>query len=559
MDISSRDALQNRLAILHREAEEREAERIARQNKLPYVNLDKTAITIEAVKLLSESEARGAFVVAIELKVHEVALAVADPTLPQVQHVIEALAAHKYLVKVFVSSRRGIEQAWRFYRFVTPEAQKITGKITIEEKQLQSLTARLTSFGAVTEEIKKFDFSTLSTTEILLDIVLAGALANHASDVHFEAEEKDARIRFRLDGLLHDVFTNLPLRNYASIISRIKLLSELKLNVRDEAQDGRFTINLSRREVEVRISIIPAEFGETIVMRLLDPNALKTNLIDLGLRADDLALVENQLARPNGLLLNTGPTGSGKTTTLYTFLRRINEPEIKIITIEDPIEYRLPGVDQTQVNPEAHYTFASGLRSIVRQDPDVILVGEIRDLETAEIAMQSALTGHLVFSTLHTNDAIGAVPRLLELGIKPMIIGPSLNLVIAQRLVRILCKDCKRPAELSLGLETKLKNFLEKLPQRVDRGAYKNPTIFEPVGCDKCNHFGYKGRVGVFEFFEAGPEFQELLLKEVSETGLFALARKQGMVTMQEDGVLKAISGVTTLAEVEDITGKIEW
>ncbi len=550
--------LQEKLLRLRREAEERAAERLAAKLRLPHANLSKTPISLEAVKLIPEAEAKEARAAAIELKMRHVALAAVYPERASVKKIIEELTAKKYTVKLFVTSQSGIEEAWKLYKFVSEEAKDITGKVEIEKKRLEELVAKLNTFQAVAAEIKAFDFTKLSTTR-LLETVLAGSLANKASDIHFEAGEKSARIRFRLDGLLHDIYNDVPLRHYEGIINRIKLLSALKINVRGEPQDGRFTIGLSTKEVEVRVSIIPSEFGETIVMRLLDPDVINVDLERLGLRPDDLLLVKAQLKQPNGLLLNTGPTGSGKTTTLYAFLRQINSPEVKIITIEDPIEYRLEGIEQTQVDPEASYTFASGLRAIVRQDPDVILVGEIRDAETAEIAMQSALTGHLVFSTLHTNDAVGAVPRLLELGVKTSVLGPALSLVIAQRLVRILCPDCKKPETISKELAAKIKKFLECLPARVDRKAYKTATLFAPVGCDQCNHLGYRGRLGIFEFLETGTDFKEMILKEVSEASLAALARTQEMVSMQEDGVLKALTGITTLAEVEEITGPIKW
>jgi type II secretory ATPase GspE/PulE/Tfp pilus assembly ATPase PilB-like protein len=257
--------------------------------------------------------------------------------------------------------------------------------------------------------------------------------------------------------------------------------------------------------------------------------------------------------------LNTGPTGSGKTTTLYAFLRHLNSPEIKIITIEDPIEYRIEGIEQTQTNPEVGYTFAGGLRSIMRQDPDVILVGEIRDPETADIALQASLTGHMVLSTLHTNDAVGAVPRLLNLNAKPQTVGPALSLVIAQRLVRKLCPKCKKEEKLTPEFEDRIKSFLEKLPARVGRKEYEKPVLYAPGGCAECSGIGYKGRIGIFEFLEGGPELEELILKDSSEVALWRLARKQGIVSLQEDGILKAITGVTSLEEVERITGPIRW
>ncbi|RJQ29800.1 type II/IV secretion system protein [Candidatus Parcubacteria bacterium] len=444
------------------------------------------------------------------------------------------------------------------YKFVPPDTGEITGKVEIERKHLEELRDRLKTFGDVEKELNQVDFKRLATTA-LLETVLAGAISTRASDVHFEAEEKRAKVRFRIDGLLHDIFGKIPLRNYGSLVSRIKLLSGMKINVYGEPQDGRFTITLGGKEIEMRVSVIPSEFGETIVMRVLDPGATAVDLRDLGLREDDLAIVERNLAKPNGLILNTGPTGSGKTTTLYAFLRKLNDPESKVITIEDPIEYRIEGIEQTQVDPGANYTFARGLRAIVRQDPDVILVGEIRDLETADIAMQAALTGHLVLSTLHTNDAVGAVPRLVNLGVKPSTIGPALSLVIAQRLVRKLCGACRKETKQTPDIREKVKKFLASLPSKVDRAKYPLGKLYKPVGCPECNGFGYRGRVGVFEFLESGPRFEELVLKEASEVALKRIAKEQEMVTMQEDGVLKALLGLTDLEEVERVTGALAW
>lgn len=551
-------ALQEELTKLKREGEERDTERLAKKTGYPYLDLSRVPTSLEALKLIPEADAREAKLAAIELKVRQVALAVYDPDLPPTKKIIDNLTAQKYTVKLFVASLSGLEQVWKLYKFASTEKEGITGKVEMKKEELEGLTKRLTSFRAVQEEIKNFDFTKLATIEFF-ETILAGALAIRASDVHLEAEENKARLRFRLDGLLHDVFGGIPERNYESLVSRVKLLSNLKINVRGEPQDGRFTIALGDKEIEVRVSIIPSEFGETIVMRILDPGAISVSLVGLGLREDDLGIVKKTLAKPNGLILNTGPTGSGKTTTLYAFLKELNSPEIKIITVEDPIEYRIEGIEQTQVDPEANYTFARGLRAIVRQDPDVILVGEIRDLETADIAMQASLTGHLVLSTLHTNDAVGAVPRLANLGVKPTTIGSALSLVIAQRLVRKLCKNCKKLADVKPELREKIKKFLEKLPQRVNRAGYQDIKIYEPVGCDICNQFGYKGRIGVFEFLEAGPNFEEAILKEVSDISLTKIAEEQQMVTMQEDGVLKVISGETSFAEIEGVTGPIEW
>lgn len=551
-------ALQRRIQEISRAAEERDALRRAQTAGLPYVDFKKTPVSIEAVKLVPEEDAKKGKLIAVQVVNQEVALAVYDPKLPETAAVIAALETRHFKVKVFIASLSGITENWHFYSFVLSASADITGKVEISKQRMEDLAKKLTTIVAVKKELSGLDMEKTSTTA-LMEVVLAGALATKTSDIHFEAEDDNARLRYRVDGVLHDVMERLAPRNYENLISRVKLLSSMKINIHGEAQDGRFTIGLLGKEVEVRVSIIPSEFGETIVMRLLDPAAISVELPQLGLRPDDLALVEAEIAKPNGLILNTGPTGSGKTTTLYAFLRRLSTPEMKIITVEDPIEYHVKGIEQTQVNPEVGYTFAKGLRAIVRQDPDVVLVGEIRDFETADIALEAALTGHLVLSTLHTNDAVGAVPRLTDLGVKPQSIGPALSLVIAQRLVRKLCTHCKKPKELTPDLKTRFEKFLAALPARVDRKPYAAPTLFESVGCDECSGIGYRGRIGIFEFFKGGSDLEELILEKVSEVSLKALAKKQGMVMMQQDGVLKVISGITTFEEVESVTGPIVW
>lgn len=548
---------QNKVKEIRREAEERDAKRRAGKVGFPYLDAGKSPASIDALRLIPEEKARTAKVAALQIKVREVAVAAYDPSSPEAQAAGEELKAKKWEPKFFTSSLSGLEEIWRLYKFAIAEAGEITGKVDIENQKIQELSQKLVTFQAVAAEIQGFDFKKRTTSE-LLETILAGALGNRASDIHFEAKEEDALIRFRLDGILHDI-SRVPLRNYENIVSRIKLLSGLKINVKGEPQDGRFTIKLGQKEVEVRVSIIPSEFGDTIVMRLLDPDSISVELDQLGLRPDDLDMVKVEIKKPHGLILNTGPTGSGKTTTLYAFLKTIANSEIKVITVEDPIEYHIAQIEQTQVDTEAGYTFAKGLRAIVRQDPDVILIGEIRDAETADIALQASLTGHMVLSTVHANDAVGAVPRLIDLGAKPVTIGPALNLVIAQRLVRKLCEKCKTKEEITPDLAGKIKTFLEKLPERVSRAPYANPVLFKPVGCDVCNGLGYKGRLGIFEFLKGGDELADAIQKEVSQSTMRALAEKQKMVRMQEDGILKAIVGITTLEEVESVTGPLEW
>ncbi len=550
--------LLERLKRLHRDGEERAAERLATQLGLTYTDLAKTPVSLDAVRIIPEEDSRNAKAAAIEIKGSRLALGAVNPALPATKKLIDDLAAKKYEVKVIVISPTSLESAWHFYQFIKPEADVITGTVKIAKERLEALRVRLTTLDAIHKEIAASDIKKLSPVT-LIEVMLAGAMGMRASDIHTEAEEKKAKIRFRIDGILHDIFDDLPLPIYQSFISRIKLLSGMKINIRDIAQDGRFTIALGEKEVEMRVSVIPAEFGETIVMRILDPSATTVGLAELGLRPDSLEIVKNGLGRPNGLILNTGPTGSGKTTTLYAFLRTINNPEIKIITLEDPIEYRIEGIEQTQVADQSGYTFANGLRAIVRQDPDVILVGEVRDLETADIALQAALTGHLVLSTLHTNDAVGAVPRLINLGVKAVSIGPALTLVIAQRLVRVLCKECKIKAEVDPALDKKIKNFLSRLPAKVDKKQYQAYELYKAVGCAQCNGLGYRGRIGIFEFLQGGSDLERTILKEASEVSLREVAQKQEMVSMQQDGILKVLLGTTTLDEVSSVTGEIEW
>ncbi|HUZ92681.1 MAG TPA: GspE/PulE family protein, partial [Candidatus Paceibacterota bacterium] len=519
--------LQTRLAALKREGEERAAQRLAQKLGLGYVDLSRTPVSADALRILPEGAAKDAAIAVIELRGRKIAVAAVNPEFPATKKAVQDLAAKEYEVKLFVASRAGIEATWKLYKFVKNAGEEITGRVNIEQKRVEDASRRLTTLAAIQEEFGRIDYVKLEPIPIL-ELALAGAFSVRASDIHFEAGEKNAKVRLRVDGLLHDAFNGLPLRNYEAVVSRVKLLSGLKLNIREASQDGRFTINFGKKEIEMRVSVIPSRFGENIVMRILDPDATLISLSSLGFRDDDLAIVERQIAKPNGLILNTGPTGSGKTTTLYAFLRHLNDPEIKIITLEDPIEYRLEGVEQTQVDAEAGYTFANGLRAIVRQDPDIVLVGEIRDLETADIALQASLTGHLVLSTLHTNDAAGAVPRLVNLGVKTQSIGPATNLVIAQRLVRILCPKCKKKATSGVSEENR-KKFFDKLPARVDRSKYQHIEIYEAVGCAECSGFGYKGRIAVFEFLEGGPTFEEAVLKGISEAAFRELAKSQGM------------------------------
>ncbi len=553
----SKKDLDEQLKKSRRLAEENDAKRRAEQLGLPYLDLISVRVPteIKALTLVKEEDARKAHLAPLQLIRKKLLLAVFDPREKEAAAIIEELKK-KFELEIRIVSLSGLEHGWTYYRFVMEEAKEITGKVDIDETRLSELLQKIKTLDGLKKEFE--DFKSPLTSQ-LLEIVLGGSMALKASDIHLEALEDAGAVRYRIDGLLHTAFDKFSPHHYKSIVMRIKLLSNLKLNITDEPQDGRFTIGLKDRDIEIRTSIIPSEFGETVVMRLLDPLALKVNLEDLGWRKDDLVIVKAAIDRPNGLILNTGPTGSGKTTTLYAFLKNVTTPELKVITVEDPVEYHLEGVSQTQVNADAGYTFASGLRSILRQDPDIILIGEIRDQETAEISLNAALTGHLVFSTLHTNDAVGAIPRFIDLGAKPNILAPALTLVIAQRLVRVLCKQCKTPVTQTPAQAEVLKKFVAGLSARVDKTPYENMTVFASKGCDACGGLGYRGRTSIFELFEVTDKIKEAIFRNPSEMELFTLAKEQGMVTMQEDGMLKVIQGITSVDEVERTTGIVPW
>jgi type II secretory ATPase GspE/PulE/Tfp pilus assembly ATPase PilB-like protein len=431
--------------------------------------------------------------------------------------------------------------------------EKISEEIKIPPEKLDKIKKEIQNVLDFKKEIEKFFDKSASE---LLEVILGGAINLEASDIHIEPEEEQAKMRIRLDGILHDVIT-FNYKIYQRLLSRIKLLSGIKLNITDRPQDGRFTILMEDITIEIRASTLPAEHGESIVLRILNPKSL-IEIEALGLRKDLVEVFKREIKKPNGMIIVTGPTGSGKTTTLYAILKRINKPEIKIITIEDPVEYHLKGLSQTQVDPSKGYTFATGLRSIMRQDPDVILVGEIRDLETAEIACQAALTGHLVFTTLHTNDAAGAVARLVDLGVRPVSIAPALNMVVAQRLPRKVCKKCVKfvtptPEELK-----KIKEGLSKVPKNILPPSFFEPDFKIPKaqGCPACNFTGYKGRVGIFETFLVDDEMEKFILTSPSIVAMRELAIKKGMVPMHQDGLIKVLEGTTTIEEVERVTGE---
>ena len=405
----------------------------------------------------------------------------------------------------------------------------------------------------ISEFGKKIGEHVSQNTTDLLDVIMSGAIGLGASDIHFEPQETEVRLRIRIDGLLQDIYV-FEKETYHHITSRLKLLSKIKLNITDKAQDGRFSIEHEGSLIEIRTSSLPAEYGESVVMRILNPKNLRS-LDDLGLRKDLYEIFLKEIKKPNGMIMVTGPTGSGKTTSLYAFLMKIQDPEIKIITIEDPIEYHIKGISQTQAEPEKGYGFAEGLRSIVRQDPDVILVGEIRDLETAKIALQAALTGHLVLTTLHTNSAVGAIPRLIDLGTDAASIASALKMSVGQRLGRKVCAECKVMTAPSAEELAELKKGLKGLPKEIelpDLTGLKIATA-KKGGCVACNLTGYKGRKGIYEVFLIEANMERFILTNPAESAIKELAIKNGMVTMYQAGLIEIALGETTFEEVKKV------
>lgn len=454
---------------------------------------------------------------------------------------------------------------------MTPQvSKKITGEVLIPSAVMTNLQKEIRSISDFKESIEKLLKREISE---ILEIILGGAIILEASDIHIEPGEKEAKIRVRIDGILQDVIL-IDKKIYQNLLSRIKLLAGIKLNINDRPQDGRFSIVgegidevfsppkskrvsiINSKMIEIRASSLPAEYGESIVLRILSSKSL-INIETLGLREDLLTTLKAEIKKPNGTIIITGPTGSGKTTTLYAFLEKIAKPEIKIITIEDPIEYHLEGISQTQVSPEQGYDFASGLKSIMRQDPDVILVGEIRDLETVQIALQAALTGHLVFTTLHTNDAAGTVARLVSLGANPVNVAPAMNIAVAQRLIRKVCEKCGLFEKITPKELVKIKKGLKKIPAKIKIPLLKEGTkIPKARGCKYCNFTGYRGRTGIFEAFLVDDEMEKFILTSPSITALKERATKKGMVTLKQDGIIKVLMGLTTIEEVERVTGE---
>lgn len=550
---------EERTATLRKREEEELASTLAGKYGVQYLDLSSHPINIDALRVIKEDEARASEIAVFNITDKNLDVAVLSPANDKAQAAIKSLEERGYKVEVYMVSHASLEKVWDRYKDLSYSFETKSGALDISNEEILEIMSKVSKLSDISPLIQEvLTMKKAYRISKILEIILAGAVALKASDVHIEPEDETVRLRYRLDGVLTDVL-KFDKDTFELLLSRIKLVSELKLNIREKAQDGRFSIRVGDVEIEIRTSMLPGPNGESVVLRILNPDAISVELDELGIHPRLLEVLEREIRKPNGMILTTGPTGSGKTTTLYAFLKRIYTPDIKVITIENPIEYHLSGIVQTQTEAEKGYTFAEGLRSSLRQDPDVIMVGEIRDAETAEVAVNAALTGHLVFSTLHTNNAAGSFPRLIDLDVNPKVISSALNVSLAQRLVRKLCDKCKKEA----SLEGKDKEAVEAIVSSITDASYtqgvETSKHYLPVGCEACNGLGYKGRVGVYEAILVDANIEKVVINNPSERDIREAAKPQNMLTLDQDGILKVLKGVTSLEElsrVVDLSGE---
>ncbi len=510
---------------------------------MPYVNLINAPVNADLAQLLTQEESEAAHA-ALFMKIgKKLRMGVSDPKLPKAVAVIDKLKGEGFEVSLSLCSEESLSSARRIYFSDQYKKQAVIENI-VEEQDLGSFAVEIKNLGDLKDKIEKANF------DEALNYVQVGSYRARASDVHFQPEEKEVLVRVRVDGVLKPVFS-LSLKIYDGILKQIKHLSHLKLNVTNIPQDGQYSFKVNRKQINVRVSILPSHYGETCVMRLLDAETTFAGFEELGYEGEALRNIQEAVQLPHGMILVTGPTGSGKTTTMYSMLQSIDTKAKKVITLEDPIEYNLSGISQSQVNPDAGYDFSTGLRAILRQDPDVIMVGEIRDFETAETAAQASLTGHLVISTLHTNSAIESIPRLVNMGVKSFVLAPALDLIVAQRLVRKLCPYCVEERAIT-PIEKEHIEFTLQAIQAKGIEIPPAPTVLkQSKGCDKCGQTGFIGQIAVTEVLRFSQELRDLILKNAAMPDIYDYINKHSkMLSLHEDGILKVIKGVTTLDEV---------
>ncbi len=539
-----------RLEEMRKKEEEEVAQILANKYGYNYLDLGPVSINSNALKIIKEEEARVANLAVINIVGKKIQIAILSPRNEKTEALINKLSDEGYFPYIYMVSKRSLEKAWELYKDISYASESQAGTFDISGDHIVDLMSQIKSIN----DIKSMMDSLLGVKQAyrvskILEIIMSGALTLGASDIHVEPEEKEVKMRIRIDGVLLDTYI-FDKETYSLMLSRLKLLSGLKLNIHAEPQDGRFTIKIKDKEIEIRSSTLPGAYNESLVMRILNPDSISVPIEDLGIERRTLEVILEKVNKPNGMLLITGPTGSGKTTTLYALMKKIYSPEIKIITIEDPIEYHQKGIVQTQVEEEKGYTFLAGLRSALRQDPDVIMVGEIRDSDTANTAINAALTGHLVFSTLHTNSAAGAFPRLIDLNVNSKTISSAISIVTAQRLIRKLCPYCKKEIIPTEKEKIIIENTLSSIIDKTYLDGLESTKIFEAKGCDKCNGTGYKGRVAICEAILTTKEIEEVINGNPSDREIREAAKTQNLLDMKQDGILKILKGVSTIDEL---------
>ncbi|OGY44690.1 MAG: hypothetical protein A3B89_04340 [Candidatus Buchananbacteria bacterium RIFCSPHIGHO2_02_FULL_40_13] len=515
--------------------------------KIPFINLKNKTIRKDVLFLIPEITARSHQTVAFDKTNDELSIATLDISNIELFDFLSKKTQLK--IKLHITSPEDIKEVLKIYHKGLSAEIKELGE---EEKE--------NGQEGKPEELKNLaqDLPIVRVVDTLLEY----AILEKASDIHIEPSEKEIGVRYRIDGVLRKVMT-LPKSTHAGVVARIKILASLKLDEHRLPQDGRFKIKTKEYKVSFRVSIIPTFDGEKVVLRLLPDETQQLTLEQLGFNPESLKIVRRNIEKPHGMILVTGPTGSGKTTTLYTILGELNKPEVNISTIEDPIEYKMKGINQSQIQPKIGFTFATGLRAFLRQDPNIIMVGEIRDTETADIAINAAMTGHLVLSTLHTNDAVTAIPRFIDMKIPTFLIASTINLIIAQRLIRKICKNCivsynlDKAAMAQLGQHfdlKKLEKYLVEHGHIAKTQSVESILFYHGKGCNQCDNSGYKGRIGIYETLEVTEPMAELILKRASRDELEKLAMEQGMMTLAQDGFIKAKNGLTTIEEILRVT-----
>ncbi len=517
--------------------------------KIPLKSVSSEEVSLKILETIPEESARYYRMIPLDKKDNHLEIGMVYPEDLKAREALEFLARQSKLTyRVFLITLTNFEELLKKYRSLKQEVTRALEELEneLQEKKAETWTKKTPAdVGRIVEE---------APISKVVAVVLRHAVDGNASDIHIEPTRDKVRVRFRLDGVLHASLF-LPLKILPAVVARIKILSTLKIDETRVPQDGRFSAKIEGRNVDFRVSTFPTSLGEKVAIRILDPSKRKADFESLGITGRNLKVIEEALKKPYGMILATGPTGSGKTTTLYAILGLLNKEEANVMTLEDPVEYFMEGVNQSQINPEIGYTFATGLRHMLRQDPDILMVGEIRDEETASLAIHATLTGHLVLSSLHTSNTLGVIPRLIDMGIKPFLISPTLSIALAQRLARMLCPNCKKKVKPEPAIKKIILKEIEKFPPAVKKDFHFGDSsyIYESNGCKKCNNTGYAGRIGVFEILDMTDELSKIILKDPSESAIQKEAQRQGMITMKQDGIIKVLQGVTSFEEVMSV------